>query len=182
MFIVGTYIGIYRHTWRRSKKENYLEDLALDLLGLVQADALLLEHLGDALLVLVAEEGELAPLLLLQLLYHGLLLVLRRHLQGLSLERLVLARLYFTRFPELLSYLHFLLLQRGLAFDVKYSLFVLLLEITRVWGRDVHWQISRIRCRGESLAWVKTQRYNVTNGILNSCIPLKLVVCYPWYR
>jgi hypothetical protein len=80
-------------------------------LALVEPNGLLLEHLGDALLVLVAEQSEFAHLLVLELLDDQLLLVLGRGLQDVRLERLVLPRLNFARLAELLPDQRLLLLQ-----------------------------------------------------------------------
>lgn len=83
----------------------------MSYLALVQPDGLFLQHLGNALLVLVAEQSEFAHLLVLELLDDQLLLVLGRRLQQMRFERLVLPRLNFARFAKLLSDQRLLLLQ-----------------------------------------------------------------------
>lgn len=63
---------------------------------------MLLQHILNALLVLLAEQCQLAMLLLLEALEHLLLLgVLWRRLLHLLLELLVLARLHLARVEEL---------------------------------------------------------------------------------
>ena len=72
---------------------------------------MLLEHVCDGLLVLLAEQRHLPALLLLELADDDLLLLLGRRLQHLRLQRLVLPRLDLARVPELLADHHLLLLE-----------------------------------------------------------------------